>query len=155
MADFTAYMCSAFWVRCGWLGSFKKLQWFFFGNLFQEEKNAALSKISELENSLSESNTERLSLRNSLTEFDNKIKELEAALFNKQEQHSSDDSLKEQKLKQNSEKITALEKDLEEQTKNKAGLENELKITVSFPVFILPEYCSFLYCLTMVLDFCI
>ena len=88
-------------------------------------------KIAELKDALSESNTEVLSLRTSLTESDNKIKELEATLFAKLEQHSSDASFREQEVKTISEKIAALENDLEEHTKIKSNLENELKATVS------------------------
>ena len=104
------------------------------GNLvhfLQDEKNAALVKIAELKDALSESDTEVLSFRTSLTESENKIKELEATLFATQEQHSSDTSFREQEVTKISEKIAALENDLEEHTKIKSSLENELKTIVS------------------------
>jgi len=102
-----------------------------FIHFLQDEKNAALLKIGELKDALSESNTEVLSLRTSLTESENKIKELEATLFAKLEQHSSDVSFREQEVTKISEKIAALENDLEEHTKIKSRLEKELKTTVS------------------------
>ena len=98
---------------------------------FQDEKNAALLKIAELKDALSESDAELLSFRTSLTESENKIKELEATLFATQEQHSSDASFREQEVTKISQKIAALENDLEERTKIKSSLENELKTTVS------------------------
>ena len=104
------------------------------GNLvhfFQGEKDAALLKIAELKDALSESNTEVLSFRTSLTESENKIQELEATLFATQEQHSSDTSFREQEVTKISQKIAALENDVEEHTKTKSSLENELKTTVS------------------------
>ena len=107
------------------------------GNLvhfLQDEKNEALVKIAELKDALSESDTEVLSFRTSLTESESKIKELEAALFATREQHSSDTSFREQEVTKISQKITALENDLEEHTKIKSSLENELKTTVSIPV---------------------
>lgn len=97
----------------------------------QAEKNTALSKIAELSSALSESNTELLSLQTSLTESHNNVKELEATQFANLEQHSIDDSFREQELGKNSEKIAALENDLKEQAKIKTSLENELKTTVS------------------------
>lgn len=102
-----------------------------FIHFLQDEKNAALLKIGELKDALSESNTEVLSLRTSLTESENKIKELEATLFAKLEQHSSDVGFREQEVTKISEKIAALENDLEEHTKIKSRLEKELKTTVS------------------------
>lgn len=102
-----------------------------FIHFLQDEKNAALLKIGELKEALSESNTEVLSLRTSLTESENKIKELEATLFAKLEQHSSDVSFREQEVTKISEKIAALENDLEKHTKIKSRLEKELKTTVS------------------------
>ena len=100
-------------------------------HFFQGEKDAALLKIAELKDALSESNTEVLSFCTSLTESENKIKELEATLFATQEQHSSDASFREQEVTKISQKIAALENDLEEHTKIKSSLENELKTTVS------------------------
>lgn len=97
----------------------------------QGEKNVALLKIAELKDALSESDTEVLSFRTSLTESENKIKELEATLFATQEQHSSDASFREQEVTKISQKIAALENDLEEHTKIKSSLENELKTTKS------------------------
>jgi len=107
------------------------------GNLvhfLQDEKNAALVKIGELKDALSESDKEVLSFRTSLTESESKIKELETTLFATQEQHSSDTSFREQEVAKISEKIAALENDLEEHTKIKSSLENELKTTVSVHV---------------------
>ena len=104
------------------------------GNLvhfLQDEKNAALLKIAELRDALSESDTEVLSFRTLRTEYENKIKELEATLFATQEQHSSDTSFREQEVTKISEKIAALENDLEEHAKIKSSLESELKTTVS------------------------
>ena len=100
---------------------------FFF---FQTEKSTALSKITELESALSESNTLASNLRTSVSDSDSKIRELEATLFAKQEEHSDDASIREQQLRENSERISALAKDIEEHAKIKTGLDSEIKILV-------------------------
>lgn len=97
---------------------------------FQTEKSTALSKITELESALSESNTLVSNLRTSVSDSDSKIRELEATLFAKQEEHSGDASIREQQLRENSERISALAKDIEEHAKIKTGLDSEIKILV-------------------------
>lgn len=72
-----------------------------------------------------------------MSESKDKVRQLEATLFAKQEEHSSDASCREQLLRENSEKISALVKDLEEQAKAKTGLESEIKVTVSLALFII------------------
>lgn len=97
----------------------------------QTEKSTALSKITELESTLSESNTLVSNLRTSVSDSDSKIRELEATLFAKQEEHSSDASIREQQLRENSERISALAKDIEEHAQIKTGLDSEIKILKS------------------------
>ncbi|XP_027052096.1 CAP-Gly domain-containing linker protein 1-like [Pocillopora damicornis] len=97
----------------------------------QTEKSTALSKITELESALSESNTLASNLRTSVSDSDSKIRELEATLFAKQEEHSGDASIREQQLRENSERISALAKDIEEHAKIKTGLDSEIKILKS------------------------
>ncbi|PFX23382.1 CAP-Gly domain-containing linker protein 1-like isoform X2 [Stylophora pistillata] len=97
----------------------------------QNEKGTALSKITELESALSESNTVVLDLRTSVSDSNSKIRELEATLFAKQAEHSGDANLRELQLKENSEKISSLAKELEGHTKTKTGLESEIKILKS------------------------
>ena len=101
---------------------------FFFS---QTEKSTALSKITELESALSESNTLVSNLRTSVSDSNSKIRELEATLFARQEEHSGDASIREQQLRENSERISALAKDIEEHAKIKTGLDSEIKILVS------------------------
>ena len=87
---------------------------------------------------MSESNTLASNLRTSVSDSDSKIRELEATLFAKQEEHSDDASIREQQLRENSERISALAKDIEEHAKIKMGLDSEIKILVGVAfVFIL------------------